>query len=98
MKTMKKIFLFTLLAIITLVAVCFGADPVAPVAAAPVVVPPAVNTFTSILSWLTANQGVAGMLVVAIIDFILAINPQWKSNGALHFIYTVAQKKATPPV
>ena len=84
---MKSLIIMVVLALGT---VAFGADAVAPVAT------PAASTnfIGSALGWLTANQGIAGMLVIAIIDFILAINPAWKSNGALHFIYTLAQGKA----
>lgn len=56
-----------------------------------------VSWFQSVLPWLSANQVIVGMLLIGILDFIFAINPEWKSNGALHALYVLLQKRTTPP-
>lgn len=82
-----------LLLVATLALAAFGVDT-APVAAAAPAAVPAVSWFTGVIAWMTGNQVIVGALLVAVLDFIFAINPQWQSNGALHMLYTVASKKS----
>lgn len=102
MKMLNQVLVLLAVIICTAVA-AFGADVTAPITVAPIVAAPAAtaNYFQSAVAWMMGNQVVVGALIVAVFDFIFAINPQWKSNGALHFIYTAAQGKAgsnQPPV
>ena len=90
---MRKIFSFALLLVLVVVAVAFGADATPVAQAAPVA---AINSFQAFVSWMMNNQVIVGMLIAAILDFVFAINPDWKSNGALHMIYTMAKSKSNP--
>lgn len=40
----------------------------------------------AVLSWLIQNQVVTAMMVVAIIDFVFAVNPATQTSGVLHYI------------
>ncbi len=82
--------LFMMLFVLVMAGVAMAAEVAAPVATPP-------STFAAFMARMQNNQVVVGMLVAAILDFIFAINPEWKSNGALHFLYTVAKGKSTPP-
>ena len=77
---------------LALAAICLAADPAAVVAvpAAPVATE---SWFMTVLPWLSANQVIVGMLLIGILDFIFAINPEWKSNGVLHVLYVLLQKR-----
>ncbi len=75
-----KMFLVVLAA---LALTCFSAlaqtagVPVIP-AAAPV----------GVVGWIQSNWGlVIAPLGVAVIDFLVALNPTWKSNGIIHAIF-----------
>lgn len=94
---MRKFIVFAILMLVSVAAVAFGADVVA-VASAPV--PAAANTFNDVMVWIVGHQVVLGMLIVAILDFIFSINPEWKSNSILHMLYLFAQgrKETTPTV
>jgi hypothetical protein len=85
---MKKLFsVILLVAVMTLclIAIAFGADPVA-------VEPAAGNLFTGILAWVMGHEVVLGAAVVAVLDLVFAMNSKSASNGALHFLYVLAQK------
>lgn len=82
---MKKILWF-ILAALAVTSVCFGVDAV------PVAVTSSASTFNDVLTWLVNHQVVMGMFIIGIYDFICAINPQWKNNGAGHLIYLLGQK------
>lgn len=99
----KLVFLFSLAIICTVSALAFSADPPAVVAAVPSAAP--ANTFNDVIAWITLHQVIIGALLIGVLDFIFAINPAWKSNGAAHFFYVFAQKLSgksadapTPPV
>lgn len=84
---MKRIIALALIIVLTAIAAVAGTEPVAPSVAA-------ASIFQSVITWMQANQVVVGLLIAAVLDFIFAINPEWKSNGALHFIYTIAKGKS----
>jgi membrane-bound ClpP family serine protease len=97
MKKFSTCLTLALLFTLVIIAAAFAADPV--VVAVPA---PPVSWFQSLLPWLSANQVIVGMLLIGILDFIFAINPEWKSNGALHGIYVLLQNRtgatpSTPP-
>lgn len=41
----------------------------------------------AIISWLMAHQSVLYGARVALLDFLFAMVPSWKSNGLLHWLY-----------
>lgn len=45
----------------------------------------------SLLAWFTAHEAVVAGVVVAVIDFIISINPAAESNNILHWLLTQAQ-------
>ncbi len=92
---MKSLFGIIILAIITMMFSIAGAADPAAVAVVPAVT--AAGSMTGIITWMQSNQVIVGGLLIAVLDFIFAINPAWKSNGALHFLYTVASRQPTIP-
>lgn len=48
------------------------------------------------ITWVLAHQAMCAAAGVAVIDFFWAINPNLKSNGILHSIYTFLFSKETP--
>jgi len=93
MKTLFRLLLFAVMLCLWCGAVCFGAEAVIPAVESSVA---PVNAFTSAIAWMQGNQVIVGIFIAAILDFIFAINPEWKSNGALHFIYTLVTRGKTP--
>lgn len=89
MKTLKLLFAVLALCLFT-VAASFGADAAV---AAPVVP----SGFQSVVNWMMINQVIVGMLIVAIYDFICAINPAWANNGLMHAAYLFGMKLAKKP-
>ena len=88
MKSIARSITATVITMIVMAAAVFAADAPATATTA------TTSTFQEIINWVTGNQVIVGGLIVAILDFIFAINPDWKTNGALHFIYTLAQGRA----
>lgn len=43
------------------------------------------------VQWITEHQAIlipaASAMGVAIIDFLIAVKPEWKSSGAVHWLY-----------
>ena len=95
MKSMFSALALVLFVLLALTVPAMAADTAATAPAA------TVSTFQSIINWMTTNQVLVGALIVAVLDFIFAINPNWKANGILHFIYDAANAKkstgTTPP-
>ena len=81
-------------AVIAVIAVAVGAaDTVVPAV-------PTATTFGTVMAWVIEHQVIIGGLLVAVLDFIFSINPEWKANSILHAVYLFAQGKkdsATPP-
>lgn len=92
MKRFCSILSFSILLLLAFAAFAVGADPV-PVTDASAAAAPSLSTFQSAVAWVTAHQAIIFMLIVAVLDFIFALNPKWESNGALHFLYVLAKGK-----
>jgi hypothetical protein len=50
---------------------------------------------SAIITWLTSHQAVLFGFGVALLDFLFALVPSWKSNGILHWIYLTLGGKET---
>jgi hypothetical protein len=49
-----------------------------------------------VVNWLIAHQLVLGGFIIAILDFIFALKPDWESNGILHSIYIFIKNLGKP--
>lgn len=49
-----------------------------------------------ILAFVSEHQAVLSAVGAFILDFILLKNPNWKSNGVVHFIEELLKKKEAP--
>lgn len=49
------------------------------------------------LAWIMEHQAVLAVLALAILDFVFAVSPSFKSNGVIHWLYLFLGGKATPP-
>jgi hypothetical protein len=47
---------------------------------------------TPVLSWVVGHSAIVAGFIIATIDLVIALNPNWKSNGILHFVLIQAQK------
>ena len=47
--------------------------------------------FSSVIAWLVGHEVVLASLVVAIIDFVMAINPAAQANSIIHWVLAQAQ-------
>ena len=74
---MKKVFLFLVLALVTMAAVCFGADAIAPVVATPASV--------GFLDWFKQNTALVLGVALAISELLAQI-PTFKGNGIVDTI------------
>ena len=79
--------MFTVLFMVLIPVVLMAADAVTAVSA-----PDAALTLQTMPTWVVNNQVIIGALIVALLDFIFALNGKWKSNGALHWLYVLALK------
>ena len=50
-----------------------------------------------IIDFITSHQAIFLAFFVALLDFLFALVPAWKSNGILHWIYLLLGGKDTPP-
>lgn len=45
------------------------------------------------IEFVTNNLGLIAAVSVALFDLMFALKPEWKSNGLLHWVYTVSVAK-----
>lgn len=50
----------------------------------------------SIISWLQSNWGVVAALLVAIVDFLIGVNPSLKSNSIIEAILSFLSPSKPP--
>ena len=50
----------------------------------------------NVISWIVAHKETVAVAGVAIIDFLMAVNPNLKSSGILHSIYVFLVGQEAP--
>ncbi len=55
------------------------------------------SLFSTVWAWIMGHQIILGGFLAGAFDFIFALNPKWKSNGVIHWLYLFARKKAGLP-
>ena len=48
------------------------------------------------MAWLQAHWGMLSVLLVAVLDFVMALSPGLKANGIVHAVYLLLGGKETP--
>jgi hypothetical protein len=72
-------------------ALAFGVETAPVVVTTPEIIT-GPDGFSRAMLWAQNNQVIVGAMLAAILDFIFAINPKWKANGILEFLYNLTHK------